>query len=329
MSTTTYNADRMAALKAERSTVLANCKNLLARVKAAGRDLDQAEVAACESGHSRIAAIDTELAAQGKPMVAAVMSLTSSDDFDHEGRPRSIFSDEAKAGIMHAVKSRTAFRTDLHMKAAMTTGGLLPTIGTNVEGGLHPNSQFPLASLFPSQPADGPSVRYYRTTAGTAAVVAESALKPSAGVVFTAVDLLLTKLACIAQFSDEMQEDAPFLLKYLAQELTSAVLAAENALIVSTFVATSGVLTDTAAAAAVVDLVAAGLGAQEAVSGVTPSAIIANPVTIATIRQSKASTSGVYNLDPLSSSPSMLHGVRLVARQPWPQRTCGWPVLPG
>ena len=62
----------------------------------------------------------------------------------------SLFTEADAKGIAYAAKSRTSFRADLNVKAAITTGTLLPTSGTFTEGGLHPNSQFPLASLFTS-----------------------------------------------------------------------------------------------------------------------------------------------------------------------------------
>ena len=97
------------------------------------------------------------------------------------------------------------------MKAALTSGNLLPTSGTFVQAGLHPNSQFPLASLFANEAASGPVVRYYRATSGTAAIVAEGAAKPDAGISFRAVDLTLSKIAGLAQYTDEMEADAAFL----------------------------------------------------------------------------------------------------------------------
>ncbi len=50
----------------------------------------------------------------------------------------------------------------------------------------------------------------------TAAVVAEGALKPDAGVTTTAVDLALEKIATTSKVSDELAEDAPFLLAQLS-----------------------------------------------------------------------------------------------------------------
>jgi hypothetical protein len=53
-------------------------------------------------------------------------------------------------------------------------------------------------------------VRDYKLTTGTAAVVPEGALKPDAGVISTAVDTGLKKIAPFT-VSDGLSEDAPFL----------------------------------------------------------------------------------------------------------------------
>jgi hypothetical protein len=60
---------------------------------------------------------------------------------------------------------------------------------------------------------------------------------------------------------------------------------------------------------------------MESISGITPAAIIANPTVISAIRKSKASTSGVYNVDILSTTPSALHGVRLISTPEAPDGT--------
>ena len=66
-----------------------------------------------------------------------------------------------------------------------------------------------------------------------------------------------------------MQEDAPFLLATLQQELVAAVIAAQNKLVIDTFAATSGVLTATGVGATVIDMIADAISAQESISGTT------------------------------------------------------------
>lgn len=252
---------------------------------------------------------------KGRDLVNRVLALPK-DAFGEPIRPsddpaRGLFDEQAKAGIVHAIKTRTPYRVET--KATLTVGSLLPSSGSYVVGGLHPIGMFPLATLFRAEPALGPVQRYYRMGAGTAAIVAEGALKPDAGISITGVDLAISKIAATTQFTDEMTDDAPYLVQWLGQELTAAVIDAENTAILDTFAATSGVLTGTGAAATVVDLVADAIAGQEAVSGLTPSAVVAHPNVIADIRQAKASTSGDYVIDPTAPGPSSLHGVRLIS----------------
>ena len=83
-------------------------------------------------------------------------------------------------------------------------------------------------------------------------------------------------------------------------------------LVVSQLLAASGILTNTATAATLIDVLADEVANQRALNGVVPSAVILHPTQLATLRKSKASTSGVFNFDPLSAAPTSVHGVALV-----------------
>jgi hypothetical protein len=295
----------------ERASHLAAARLTIDTCKSQNRDLTPTEQTVTQSHLDAVTELDKMI--KGRALVQSIKSLGTSETDTERAGTGGIFTPQAKSGILAAVKTRTAYRTEIDSKALLTSGTLLPASGTYTEGGLHPTSQFPLTILFPNQPAEGPSQRYYRTTSGTAEIVTEGAVKPDAGISFAAVDVLLSKIAGLANFSDEMVEDAGFLISTLQQELVAAVVAAQNKLVVDTFAATSGVLTATGVGTTIIDTIADAISAQEAISGTTPSAIIANPSVIATIRKSKATTSGVYNTDVLSASPSQLHGVRLVS----------------
>jgi HK97 family phage major capsid protein len=71
----------------------------------------------------------------------------------------------------------------------------------------------------------------------------------------------------------------------------------------------------------VVDLIADSIAGQEAISGNTPTAVIANPTTVATIRKAKASTAGTYLIDPLTSGPTSIHGVQVISTPATPPGT--------
>ena len=197
-------------------------------------------------------------------------------------------------------------------KAALTSGTLLPTAGIGVEPGLFPNA-FPLATLFRTEPAGGPSIRYYVLDAATAGVVAEGVAKPDSGVTITPKDVLLKKVATTVRFSDELSEDASFLIPYLQGELVSAVITRENQEILATFNATSGVLTGTGATSTALDVVADAIAGQEAINGSAPSAVVVNPVVMAALRKVKTDTGGAYMIDPLTAGPPTIHGVQVIS----------------
>lgn len=314
----------MTDLTLERTNTLAHARQIVDNAKAANRELTPTEQADVEADVERVHKLDQQIKCRN--LRQSVMRLGPGDggyDDDPEGN-HTLFSESAKAGIVQAVKTRTAYRTDVDVKAALTSGTLLPTAGQGVEGGLYPNL-FPISTLFRSEAATGPTVRYYRMGAGTAETVAEGGLKPDAGVTITPVDVLVKKIATTARFSDEMADDAGFLLAYLQQELVNAVITRENQEVLDTFAATSGVLTGTGTAATVVDLIADAIAGQEAISANTPTAVIANPTTVATIRKAKAATAGSYMIDPLTAGPTSIHGVQVVSTPATPAGTA-WVV---
>ncbi len=270
----------------ERTTTLAAARTIVDRAKAADRELTPAEQAEVEQHIAHVKNLDRKVASG--QLVDRVMALGGVGRGPDPEASGDLFSEDAKAGIVHATKTRTAYRTEVDAKAALTTGTMLPTVGVGLQPGLYPTGVFPLSSLFRQEAAPGPSIRFYRMGAGSAAVVAEGGLKPDASVSITPVDLVLEKLACLSQFSTEMAEDAPFLVSHLQAELGQAVATAENSRVLSAFNSTSGVLTGTGATAAVVDVVAQAIAAQEAFSGKTPSAVVAHPNVVAAIRTAKA-----------------------------------------
>lgn len=292
----------------ERATALANAKKIVSKAQSERRDLTPTEQRTVSAATERIEDIDRQ--AKGRAMVDSVIKLGSSED--NPDHPGGIFTESARDGLVSAVKSRTMFRTDVDTKATLTAGTLLPPSGQTVEPGLYPTS-FPLASLFRTEQAGGPTVRYYRLGDATAGVVAEAGLKPDSGVTIGAVDLALTKVATTTKFSDELADDASFLTGFLEQELVAAVITKENSEIITTFGSTSGVLTKTGLATDALDVVADAIAGQESLNGSTPTAVVVHPTVMATLRKVKASTGGDYVLDPLAAGPPTIHGVRVVS----------------
>jgi hypothetical protein len=315
----------MRDLLAERADTLAHARRIVDGCK--GRDLNEYEEQQVQTDLETVRLLDRQI--QGRSMVNAVRNLGRGVDWG-DGPPRpSMFDEEQKSGLAHALKTNTSYRAEVSTKAALTTSALLPSVGTFVQEGLHPNSQFPLASLFPEEQAEAPVVRYYRMTAGTASLVSEGGLKADAGIGVTSVDMALSKIAATAQFSSESQQDASFLVQALELELQAALIARENQLVLDTFGATSGVLTGSGATTAVVDLAAAAIASMEAMSGITPVAIITHPSVLSTIRQAKATTAGTYFVDPTAKAPQTLHGVALYSTPATPAGTAWLASGPG
>lgn len=74
--------------------------------------------------------------------------------------------------------------------------------------------------------------------------------------------------------------------------------------------AASGVLTASGTMAAALDVLAGAIGTQQSVNGVTPDAVILNPVDLAKLRTSKSSGSGEYQLgDPMTAGAATLWGI--------------------
>jgi HK97 family phage major capsid protein len=295
-------------LRDERANHLTTAEGIATRAKAAGRTLTSTESAQIDGALARVDKLNEQI--KGAELVQRVMSLGSADD-DPDDEGGGLFHGQAKAGLIHAVKTRTAYRTEVSRKA-LTSGTLLPAAGTGVVPGLHPNAIFALADLFANEAAEGPTQRFYRTTAGTANVVAEGAVKPDSGTAFVAVDVALKKLVALAKVSDELSADAPFLLNALALDLQRAVVSRENVEIISALGAASGIITDTGLAADVLDLVGTAIAVQEGTSGISPVAVITHPTEVAAIRAMQA-TSGSYHVDPWTAGPPSLHGLRLAS----------------
>jgi HK97 family phage major capsid protein len=308
-------------LHAKRTAALKVARDIVEGAKAANRDLTPDENTAVAAKMTEVENLDKQI--KGRNLVNSVYGLGTAEDQPYDGARSSIFSESAAADLVSAVKSKGLFRTEVSTKAALSNT-LLPPTGRGVEPGLYPNT-FPLATLFRTEQAPGPAIRYYVLGGATAEVVPEFGLKPDAGLTITPRDVLLTKVATTVRFSDEFAEDASFLLAYLEQELTAAVVTKENAEILAAFASTSGVLTRTGATDTTIDVVADAIAGQEGLNGATPTAVVVNPTVLATIRKAKAGGGGDYFVDPLSGSLTTIHGVRVVSTPATPPGTA-WVV---
>lgn len=295
----------------ERQSLLRHARSIIDTAKAADRDLSDAEHQLVEADLSNVEQMDAQAKARNRRVFD--LGLGPTDPNTHAGADvATLFTDEQKSGLVGAVKSRGMFRTELAVKAALTSGTMLPPTGTGVIGGTYPSAAFPLSQLFAVEPTESPVTRYYVLGGATAGTVAEGAPKPDSGVTVTAKDVTLSKLATTCRFSDELSEDAAFLIAYLQAELTNAVIVTENGAIITALGAASGISTATGTLVSVIDLAATVIASMTALNGAPPAAFIVHPNVLASIRTSKASTSGTYFVDPTADVPQSLHGVQLV-----------------
>jgi HK97 family phage major capsid protein len=300
-------------IKDQRAAALSAAKTIALKAKAEGRDFTPAESAEVDQHLAKADELGKHLdaAAKAADTMARIGALNPGD----LGEDGTLFSEADAKGFLHAARTKTSFGTTVRYKAAMTEGDLLPSVGNAVVNNPDPKAGRALRDLFTAAPASGPTVRYY--TLGEAdstlvEIVPEDGLKPEINVTYAPVDAELVKLATRFSLTDELSEDAPFLVREIQSAVLRAVLVRENKLVIDTIDATSGILTGTSTAATMIDLLASEIGASEAINGETPTALVVNPVDLAAVRVAKASTGGSYFIDPLSSGPTSIHGVPLI-----------------
>jgi HK97 family phage major capsid protein len=280
-------------LKQQRAAALKAAQTIIDTVKASNRDLTREETSTVEAKFAEVDELDRQIKAAEK----SAETLRKIGALPASGEGTHLFSESDAQGFVNAARSKTSFSTTVRYKAH-EEGGILPGVGTAVVTNPDPKSVFALRDLFTPAPATGPTVRYYTLAEAAAvepateavSVVGEGTLKPEADVDYAPVDATLVKLATRYSLTDELGEDAPFLVQEIQQSVLRAVLVRENKLCIDTIDATSGILTGTSADDDLIDLLAAEIGASEAINGQTPSAVVLNPVDLATVRTAKANT---------------------------------------
>lgn len=301
----------------ERAELLARAQDVV--TKAAGRELTTEEKAQTDRDFARIEQIDewtTRAKASDDIMASLARGYMPGSDRDREGtKGLGYDAGQVKSGLVTALRQKSSYGFNMpFVKAAVTAGGLdLPGTGGFAYQAPPGTAAVALRDLFDLQPTDTGQVRYYVLGAGSGAeIVPEGGLKPELVSGITPVDANLDKIAVRFTYTDELAEDANFLIAYINQESMRAVLLRENQLITDTLAGITGALASTGLKANVIDLLAAAIGEAEATNGITPTRIIANPRDVADIRTLKSSGSGEYAIDPLGSAPAGVHGVPLV-----------------
>lgn len=302
-------------LTEERETLLAGAKSITSAKMAAGENLTASESRDVKDALQRVDEIDAEIKKfkDGADLMSRLGAIKHGDLGDNGGH---LFSESDAQGFVTAAKSKGSFSTTVSYKAPMVVGSLLPPVGETVIAAQEPKATFALRDLFQAASASGATVRYYtlgNPDATDVAIVAEGGLKPESETAYAAVDAALVKLATRWTITDELGEDAPFLVSEIQKSVLRNVLVRENKLVIDTIAATSGILTGTSTAATLLDLLATEIGESEAINGVTPTALLLNPSNLSAVRVAKASTAGSYFIDPLSSGPTSIHGVPLIS----------------
>lgn len=309
----------------QRANELKAAQRIIETVEAENRDLTTKEQAAINGHLETIKGIDE----QSKKSKAAKGAF---DDFSKSfAYPEGYVEDseqfdttEVKSGLVKSLsrKSPYAFNLPVNTKAATTAGALdLPGTGNLVSESLPGTTMVALRDIFAPQRTDSGNVRYYRMGSGTAEVVAEGGLKPDAGITIEPVDDVLKKVATTFGFTDELVEDANFLVGYIKAEALRGVLKKENVLVIEALESAEGAMTATGTAAAIIDVLAQAIGATTATNGVAPTQVLINPLDLAKIRVTKGTGSGDYAIDPLSAGPTTIHGVNVLATPAVPQGT--------
>lgn len=316
------------AMSEEASQIVAKMKPIVEAAKAEGRDFTADEAVKVKTWKRRLDEI-AEWEDQAKAADAVMHRIKSHGPI--EGFAEGVGdADGVKDGLARAVRSKGSFGFNMPMvKEALTVGAIgLPSTGQTVSDPLPATAAVALRDLFDQQAAASGSVRYYTVSSGSADVVAEGGLKPDLGANVEGHNAELVKLATTFSFTDELAEDANWMVSHITREAIRAILVRENALIVAALDATTGALTSTGPVGSAIDVVAGAIGAAEATNGVTPARVVLNPLDLAEVRTAKASTGGSYHVDPLAAGPSTIHGVPLVAT-PAVAQGSGYMLSPG
>lgn len=302
-------------MKTKRAELLQSAQTMINRAKADRRDLTSDELAQVESCFDQIEQIDNQSKSQRAQDADALMAKIATNCGPHSFDVEDFDQENVKEGLTRALRSKSSFGFNMPFtKAPLTGGGLdLPSVGGTVSDNPVGAGVVALRDLLQPQAAEGGTVRYYTIGEGGADVVAEGALKPDLGASITPHDAQLLKIATTFTFTDELVQDAGFLVEHVRREAVRAVLLEENAQVVAAFEAATGALTSTGPVASAIDVLAGAIGSAQATNGETPSVIVMNPLDLAAIRTAKASTAGSYFVDPLAAVPSAIHGVPLAA----------------
>lgn len=302
---------RLSELKVAMQAGKATAAEMLAKGRGTGNEWDYVNGGA--GAATEALAITRQLKAiqEDEDLVARLGRLGAPSSEDEMDREQDQFNrEQVKAGLTEAIRRKGSYGFNAPLRKAAITRPDLPSGGTAVAEEPLGAAAVALRDMFTQQTAAAGTVRYYRLGAGSGAdVVPEGGLKPELVAGIEPVDAALDKIAVRFTYTDEMVEDANFLVEYINREATRAVLLRENQLIISTFDSDTEALEASGPKAEAIDLIATAIGAAEGTNGLAPTRVVANPIDVADLRTTKSSGSGEYALDPLSGATTAIHGV--------------------
>jgi len=223
-------------LKAQREAALKAARDLAEQVKADGRGFTPEEQAQVEAYIAKADELATAIKSQERSD-ELLSQLGSFDAPEQVKAARDVAEHFVKSGAWEQMKSgvRSGARFSVgspEFKAAtdptLTTGITIPaSYGPVVETKYR---ALTVADLLASGTLSGNSLTYWTQGALTGDVtsVAEGGLKPSLNFAFGQVTETLTKLAGVTKVSDEMTEDADFLVSVIRSQLIQRLALVEE-----------------------------------------------------------------------------------------------------
>lgn len=299
-------------LRASRREVWAEAKQLADTAAAGNRNFTAAEQDDYERLSARLDHLDERI---GTVQAAGQHRAETEDAFRRiMGGPAgptpggTAETREAFGQLHEAAQSSTSRAVDVARRDFLAAT-LPPALG-GLYGGDYQDTPS-VMDLFTPQALESPVVRAYRVdTSASAGQVAEGATKPDAGITLDHEDVAAQKIASVIKVSDELKQDAPSFITTLQGELSRAVVDEENSYAISRILAAN---LATASGSSVIDGVADAIASLATTSGVAADGVVLNPADLAAVRKAKADTAGTYQVDPQTSAPNALHGLRLVA----------------
>lgn len=230
-------------LKQQRAAALKAAQDIVAKAKADGRDLTDEEQAEVEAKSAEVEELDEKIAkaAKSADLMSRIGAISPGDEGKSGEEPVA-----AKELGEHFVKSGMADRikvahqaggqfavTSPELKVATdptltsNTGGLQAQYGNVIETRYR---QLTIADLLATGTLNGATLTYWQQGAltGDVTAIAEGGLKPSLNFAFTQVTETLAKLAGVTKVSDEMTEDAAFMVSIIRSQLLQRLAIVEE-----------------------------------------------------------------------------------------------------